>query len=126
MWFLILLVMIIFLIIDVARNNFGNFKRVLPIDVPLLQRDPIFMLDVNTEKDFEFGHIAGSINIPSKSFSIDDKSFKAKKNQAVLVIDQSGLTANPIAKKLADNGYEKVFVLAGGIAAWQKENFPLA
>ena len=44
----------------------------------------------------------------------------------ILIVDQNGLAANSIAKKLADNGFKKVHVLSGGLAAWQKENFPLA
>ena len=126
LWFAFLFALIVILIIDIMKNNFGGFKRVLPIDVPLLQREPLFLLDVNAKKDFDFGHIAGSVNIPSSSFSVDDKVFNAKKDQAVLVIDQNGLTANPIAKKLTHDGFEKVYVLSGGIVAWEKENFPLA
>lgn len=121
----ILSTLIIVLTIDIIRSNFGNFKRVLPIDVPLLQRDTLFMLDINLEKDFQTGHIAGSTNIPAKNFSGDEKTFTAKIDEPILIIDQSGLSANPIAKKLADSGFKKVYVLSGGLAAWQKENFPL-
>ena len=124
-WFGVLFALIVMLIIDLKRNALGGFKKISVTQLPLLQRDPTFLLDISSKKDFKVGHIADSINISANEFSTKNTLFKASTTDNVVVIDQSGFTAGAIAKKIRADGYENVFVLDGGIASWRKENFPL-
>lgn len=124
-WFGLLFALIAMLIIDLKKNAFGGFKKVAAVQVPLLQRDPTFLLDVSPKKDFDAGHIAESVNIAAGSFSANNALLKASTTDNIVVIDQGGYTAGPVAKKLREVGYENVFVLDGGITGWRKENFPL-
>jgi len=124
-WFGALFALFAMLIIDLKKNAFGGFKKVSVAQLPLLQRDPTFLLDISPKKDFDTGHIADSINIPASSFSADNKLFKAPTTDNIVIIDQGGYTAGPVAKKVRAAGYENVFVLDGGIVSWRKENFPL-
>lgn len=124
-WFGALFAVFAMLIIDIKKNSFGGFNKISATQVPLLQRDPTFLLDVSPKKDFNTGHIADSINIPATSFSADNTLFKASTTDNIVIVDQSGFTVGPVAKKLRIAGYENVFVLDGGITNWHKENFPL-
>lgn len=124
-WFGALLALIVVLIIDLKKNAFGGFKKISAVQLPLLQRDPTFLIDISSKKDFDTGHIADSVNISANSFSTENKLFKASTTDNIVVVDQGGFTAGSIAKKLRAEGYENVFVLDGGITSWRKENFPL-
>ena len=124
-WFGALFALFAMLIIDLKKNAFGGFKKISAVQLPLIQRDPTFLLDISPKKDFDGGHIADSINIPASSFSADNTLLKASTTDNVVVVDQGGYSAGPIAKKLRAAGYENVFVLDGGIVSWRKENFPL-
>lgn len=124
-WFGVIFAIVAMLILDIKKNSLGGFKKVGALQLPLLQRDPTVILDISSAKDFNEGHIADSINVPAAAFSTENNSFKASKTDNIVVVDQGGFNAGPIAKKLRTAGYEKVFVLNGGIAGWRKENFPL-
>lgn len=124
-WFGALFALFAMLIIDVKKNSFNGLKKVSASQLPLIQRDPTFLLDISPKKDFSAGHIADSVNIPASSFSTDSLEFKASTTDNVIVIDQGGFNAGPVAKKLRAAGFEKIFVLDGGISNWRKENFPL-
>lgn len=124
-WFGLLFALFAMLFIDIQRNSLSGFKKVPAAQVPLLQRESAFLLDISSNKEFSDGHIAGSVNIPAKTFSVDDKTFKANKEEPVIIIDQTGMQASGVSKQLSKAGFAKIFVLDGGIAGWRKENFPL-
>jgi len=114
------------LLFDIRKNSLGGAKKVFPSKVPFLQRDEsLFILDVSPKKSFESGHIGGSINIPANKFKTEDKLFKVQTDQKILVVDQNGMHAGGVAKKIKTAGFEDVVILDGGIVSWQKENFPL-
>lgn len=126
-WFGLLFAMITMLYIDIQRNSLGGFKKVSPAEVPVLQRDALLIVDISKANEFKEGHITDSINLPATKFSIEDKVFeKADKDGNVVVVDQTGMSAGAIAKKIKDAGFNNVFVLDGGILNWRKENFPIA
>lgn len=124
LWFSILFSLVLFLIIEIAKNM-GKYVKVSPANVPFLQREPLFILDISKKADFDAGHIAESVNIPSDSFAESNNSFSANKDQPILIVDQNGFTTSPIAKQLEALGFEKIYILSGGIAAWKGDNFPL-
>ena len=127
LYFGILFALITLFLFDIQKNSIGGAKKVAPSSVPLLQRDEsLFILDVSPQKSFDDGHISGSINIPANKFNAEDKLFKANTDQKVLIVDQNGMQASSVAKKIKAAGYEDVVILDGGIASWQKENFPLS
>jgi len=127
LYFGIFFALIAILIFDIKTNSFGGTKKVFPAKVPLLQRDgSLFILDVSPKNAFKGGHIAGSVNIPANTFKPDDKSFSVEADQKILIVDQNGMQAGGVAKKIKNAGFTDVAILDGGIMSWQKENFPLA
>jgi len=122
----LLLFLIGFLIYDITIGNRNGPKKVQPMELPMLQREDIFLLDVSPDKAFERGYIDGSINIPAKKFAIGNKKFKPKsKDQTIVVIDQNGLGHGSVTSKLVAAGYSKIRILDGGIASWKSDNYPL-
>lgn len=84
-----------------------------------------FLLDVRTPEEFEgeLGHIAGSVLIP-----IDELAGRVREvpaGAAVVSICRSGKRAAKAAGVLREAGFEKVWVLAGGMLAWNEERLPV-
>jgi len=126
LYFGLLLTLVLMLAYDIQKNSLGGTKKVFPSKVPFLQKEQeLFILDVSPTKSFENGHILGAVNIPANKFSAEEKKFNADNDHTVLVVDQNGMHAGGVANKIKKAGFANVLILDGGIAAWQKENFPL-
>jgi rhodanese-related sulfurtransferase len=54
------------------------------------------------------------------------KLLAAAKSRPVVLVCKSGQSADGAAGKLRKAGFERVFVLAGGIDGWQQAGLPLA
>ncbi len=126
LYFGLLFALIAILLFHIRSSFLGGAKKIYPSKVPFLQRDDtLFILDVSPAKSYESGHISGSINIPANKFKAEDKLFKVQPDQKILVVDQNGMHAGGVAKKIIAAGFDDVVILDGGIVSWQKENFPL-
>lgn len=83
----------------------------------------LWLVDVRNPIAFEQGHIEGAVNIPAGQLQV--KSLP--KNKTIVLADDSlGLRQARIgAEILLKKGYEKVFILEGGIPAWDAEKLPV-
>lgn len=82
----------------------------------------LWIVDVRNPPAFEQGHIEGAVNIPVEQLNVKNLS---KSKPIVLADDSLGLRhAQTGADVLLKRGYEKVFVMAGGITAWEAERLP--
>jgi len=75
------------------------------------------LVDVRTQTEFDSGHIAGAILIPSTEIASRAASELPDKNQTILVYCRSGNRSSAAAHTLVDMGYTNVFDL-GGILDW--------
>lgn len=94
------------------------------------QGHPITLIDVRTPAEFESIHAADAILHPLESFEPDQVMAKLGgnglgKTEPVYLTCQSGNRASQAAERLADAGFENVFVLEGGTEAWAGENLPV-
>ena len=122
-----LLVSILMLLI---WNLFGDMlsgaKLLLPDEVTrLINREDAKVVDLRTQKDFEKGHIIDAINISADQLSGQLDKLKKHKENGIIFCCASGSVSTKEARKLMNEGYEKVFSLKGGILSWQSANLPL-
>ena len=86
------------------------------------------LVDPRTPEEYAKGHIKGAINLPLAVIEQDAASRLAGHNLFVVYGDafQDPL-AKAAAKKLLETGVKKdaVFVMEGGIRAWQKDGYAL-
>lgn len=83
------------------------------------------LLDVRTGGEFETAHIPGSYNVPLDS--LDEHVGKlANVECPVVLVCQTGGRATQAQSKLASAGKSSVYILDGGINAWQANNGELA
>lgn len=74
------------------------------------------LVDIRKKVDFEKDKIKGARNF--KVSSITGKSTRLRKDQAVYVYCQNGKKSKSAAKKLLKNNYNIVYVLKGGLDAY--------
>jgi len=83
------------------------------------------IIDARSQAEFEFGHIAGAVNIPYNSKTIVDLAEKhALKNKPLIVYCSSSRcnVAHILANKLQNLGCKDVKIYAGGWEEWQRLN----
>ncbi len=115
------------LVITEVRALFRGWKAVTPAQLTdLINRENALVVDLRGQGEFEKGHILGAKHmLPSQVDPAGKLLAKAVESPVVLVC-AAGITAGPVAGRLAKAGFKKVSVLDGGIGAWQAAGLPLA
>ena len=113
-----------------AWNLFGDslsgVKMLLPSDVTrLINKEDAVVIDIRNESDFEKGHIINAMNIPVAELPNKLAKLKAHKQKDIIVNCANGSVAPKEARKLLNEGFEKVSCLKGGLLAWQNASLPL-
>lgn len=106
---------------------FRGYKALRPAELTgLVNRDNALVVDLRPAGEFEKGHIPGAKNVQMAQFDPEHKSLAAARALPVVVVCRTGQTAAGAARRLQKAGFEKVYTLDGGIAAWQQADLPLA
>lgn len=105
---------------------FRGYKALRPAELTgLMNRDNALVVDLSASADFEKGHIAGSKSVQLSKFDPESKLLAGVKALPVVVVCRNGQSSADAAKKLKKAGFEQVYWLDGGIAAWQQAELPL-
>lgn len=91
----------------------------------LVNRENGAILDVRTDAEFRAAHIGNSISIPLAQLASRIGELEKHRGKPVIVVCNTGTSAGDAVRQLAKAGYEQVFRLSGGIAAWRGENLPV-
>ncbi len=119
---------LIFVLLTTSLSAFASDKGWKWIDGATVQGmikegSGLWLIDVRNPMAFEAEHIEGSVNIPSTGLAY--KKFPA--NKILILLDES--LGQKISRDAADmlvrNGYEKVFVLEGGLVNWKLNGLPV-
>lgn len=103
-----------------------GYKGLRPAELTgLINRDSALVVDLRPFADFDKGHIAGAKNVLMTQFDPENPQLKTAKSLPVVLVCKTGQSAGAAAKRLRKAGFEKVYVLDGGIAAWQQADLPL-
>jgi rhodanese-related sulfurtransferase len=82
--------------------------------------DPVIVLDVRTQEEYDAGHIANAILVPNETITDKQPELLPDLNAEILVYCRSGNRSAQAAKKLIAIGYTNV-VDFGGIIDWPYE-----
>lgn len=103
-----------------------KYRPIGPAQVTeLINRENALVIDLRPPAEFDKGHIAGSRNLQPSQFDAENKALARARELPVVLVCQRGLTSGPAAERLAKAGFSRVYVLDGGIAAWQHAELPL-
>ena len=122
--FATLLVLVFFNEFKIASQNHGSLTPAAAVQ--LMNSEDVIVLDVREPGETAVGgKIDKAIQIPQSSVAQRIKELEKHKNKTLLVYDKMGNRAGMACKELGKNGFEKVFKLNGGLAAWQEAHLPL-
>ena len=105
---------------------FRGYKALRPAELTaLINRENALVVDLSASSDFEKGHIAGSRNVAPSQFDPENKLLANARALPVVAVCRNGQASADAAKRLKKAGFEQVYWLDGGIAAWQQADLPL-
>ena len=100
----------------------GGGPEIGTLEATRLMNQGSLVLDVRDEKDYITGHLPRARHIPLSDLANRVGEIGKFKEKPVLV---TGARAGAAARLLRSSGFNKVFQLKGGIAAWQQASLPL-
>ena len=110
---------------EIARL-FRGYQALKPAELTqLVNQGGARVVDLSAIADFEKGHVTGSRNIIPSQLDPQGKLLAAARQSPVVLVCRSGNASETAAKALKKAGFEKVYVLDGGIPAWQQAELPL-
>jgi rhodanese-related sulfurtransferase len=87
------------------------------LSAKIKNKEKVAIIDVRSEDDYQTDHAIDSINLPLDQLAVTDPKIDA---DSVIVVSGNGPEeSNKGADILSKKGFQKVFVLAGGLAAWK-------
>lgn len=111
--------------VEVTRL-FRGYKSLRPGELSaLVNREDALVVDLSPINDYQQGHIAGSKSVQPSQFDPENKLLAKARALPVVVVCRTGVSANGAARRLVKAGFERVYVLEGGIQAWRQADLPL-
>lgn len=92
----------------------------------MINQGKTVVIDVREPAEFATGHIRDSRNIPLGELPKRVGELDKFKSKSVIVVCASGARSSKAASQLKNAGFNDVFSLTGGLAAWQAQGLPTA
>lgn len=94
--------------------------------IGLINRDSAVVFDIRDVARYEQGHIIGAKNVQFNPATDDPKAtLKITPQTTCVFVCNIGQSSGRAVHALREKGFENIYNLAGGMAAWQKENLPV-
>jgi rhodanese-related sulfurtransferase len=108
------------LIQELFDSALRKFSAVSPLlAVAKMNDSDTLVIDVREPDEFVKGHIENAISIPLGNLLSHLPKLESHKNKPVLIACQSGTRSASAGKILTKAGFEQVFVITGGMQAWE-------
>ena len=120
--FISLLVLVFFNELKIASQKFASLTPAGAVQ--LMNSEDVVVLDVREPAETVGGKIAKAVQIPFSGLSKRIGEIEKHKDKTLLVYCKTGSRSGMACKELSKNGFEKVFSLSGGMAAWQDAHLP--
>jgi len=91
----------------------------------LMNQQNALVLDVRDAAEYQKGHMLNARNIPLAELGARAAELEKHKAKPVVVVCESDNRSARAVTALRKLGFEKVFSLGGGIAAWRQAGLPL-
>jgi rhodanese-related sulfurtransferase len=104
---------------DAALKKFGFVSPLLA--VTKMNNGDTVVIDVREHDEFNKGHIENAVNLPLSKIKEHTENLDTYKNTQVLIVCQDGTRSSNAGKLLTNAGLKDVFVITGGMQAWQED-----
>ena len=91
----------------------------------LMNQGTTLVLDISEGPDFAAGHLPRARHIPLGELSKRVEEIGKYKDKTVLVTCRNGSRAGTASRFLRKAGFNSVYQLKGGLAAWQQASLPV-
>ncbi len=81
------------------------------------------IVDIRPPEEFAKGSLPNARNLPADK--VKNGAGGLKKDKPLIVVCANGQGAGKVAAQLRSSGFNEVFVLGGGLAAWREAGLPL-
>ncbi|MBN2689705.1 MAG: rhodanese-like domain-containing protein [Gammaproteobacteria bacterium] len=123
---LALLVVVALIIVEEQKGIVRGLKKINVQQLTdLINHQEALVVDTRDAISFRSGHIIHAINVPAEHFNEQLNKLAEYKNRPLILVCSAGNDSVRLAKSLYAQGFGKLYSLTGGIAAWQRANFPL-
>lgn len=111
--------------VDEFLRRLRKYQEVAAAEAVLLINKGAPVVDLRAPGDFSAGHIINARNLPLAELDSRVGELEKYKGQPLILCCKEGSDAGSAAARLTKLGFGAIKVLKGGIAAWQREQFPL-
>ena len=91
----------------------------------LMNQGVCLILDVRDAKEFAAGHLPRARHIPLGELAGRLGEIGKFKEKPVIVTDRTGARSGAACRLLRKSGFNNVYQLKGGVAAWQQASLPV-
>jgi rhodanese-related sulfurtransferase len=92
----------------------------------LINRKDALVIDVRSSDDYARGHVLNARNVPAAQLPTRLDELQKLKSRPLILTCQNGTTASASCEVLRKAGFGEVYLLTGGIAAWEQAGLPVA
>jgi len=121
----LLLISFFLLVFSELRRKASGLVNVDPTAAVSLINQDAMIIDLRNKEAYSRGHIVNAKNIPLDEFDAKKDSIQKFKNKPVVAVCDSGISSSKIVTTLRQAGFESVFGLKGGMAAWGQAGLPV-
>ncbi|WP_428357066.1 rhodanese-like domain-containing protein [Methyloprofundus sp.] len=115
-----------FLIQDVVEAGIRKYNTISPmLTVTKLNTGHPIILDVREAGEYNKGHISDAIHIPVADIEGQLNKIDLYKKDELIVVCHTGTRSAPACSTLQKLGFENVFLMTGGMQAWEENKLPI-
>ena len=107
------------------RRKAGGMLAVPPTDAVRLINNDAVVIDLRSTEAFSNGHIVNAKSVPMDELAGRMAKLDKLKKQPVIAVCDSGVTSTKAVNTLRNSGFESVYGLKGGMAAWGQAGLPV-
>jgi rhodanese-related sulfurtransferase len=107
------------------RRKASGMLAVPPTDAVKLINNDAVVIDLRSMEAFSNGHIVNAKSVPMDELAGRMAKLDKLKNKPVIAVCDSGITSTKAVNTLRSSGFESVYGLKGGMAAWGQAGLPV-
>ena len=108
------------------QGSARGVSKLSPSDATrLINHEDAVIIDLRSDGEFRQGHIVNALNIPESQLADRLGKLNKFRGRPIIATCRTGQISAKAGGKLVAGGFEKVYVLNGGILAWEGASLPL-
>lgn len=116
------ILLVLFIRNEMNRGGTGISTQKL---VDMVNREEAVVVDLRDKKEFDQGHLVGSLNVPYASIETRVDELTKYKERPLVLVCRMGQHAGAAGTILRKKGFANVSRLTGGFVEWRNQNLPV-